>query len=297
MTSIDVGIPVFNEKDNVKALLDSVKNQTYHSCQLGKLIIYDDCSEDGTNKLIQSWVDYSGMADRIIFKSGYINKGKSYSLNQILDMASGEVLVVIDSDLELTRRDIIENMAIPHAQDSKLGLSSGLGYHNNTRNITSRVFDFAAAMNRELAKQKPLFACWGGIMAMSRKFYTNLKLPEGIYRTDAYMYLAAIRAGHKYTLNDRVLVLDQMPFVGLTFRRFAKMQKRVSNYPEQFNLDFPPELFASETLAPPKTLLKVALRTFPRHPLNGMTYISFKVAARIYSAFSATKITGQWRGF
>ena len=87
---VSVIMPTYNRRNIIHNAIDSVLNQTYENFEL---IIIDDGSEDDTVEFINSIQD-----DRIRILCNYENTGCSFSRNQGLKNAKGEIIMYLDSD-------------------------------------------------------------------------------------------------------------------------------------------------------------------------------------------------------
>jgi len=87
---ISVIIPSYNHSKFLKKAIDSVLNQTYQDFEL---IILDDCSTDSSAKIINSYKD-----ERIRKYFNEKNNGAVNTLNQLIDLASGEYIALLNSD-------------------------------------------------------------------------------------------------------------------------------------------------------------------------------------------------------
>ena len=87
---LSVIIPCYNEKKTIKELIEAVKNSPIKDQEI---IIVDDCSKDGTREILKN------IRDVKIF---YHNKnlGKGAALRTGFQMATGDICIVQDADLE-----------------------------------------------------------------------------------------------------------------------------------------------------------------------------------------------------
>lgn len=87
---ISVIIPSYNHSKFLKKAIDSVLNQSYKDFEL---IILDDCSTDNSVKIINSYQD-----KRIKKYFNEKNSGAVNTLNQLINMATGEYIALLNSD-------------------------------------------------------------------------------------------------------------------------------------------------------------------------------------------------------
>ncbi len=87
---ISVILPAYNCAAYLQEAVQSVLNQTFLNFEL---IIINDGSSDGTEKIILSYND-----DRIVYVKNVQNKGLIYSLNKGIDTAKGKYIARMDAD-------------------------------------------------------------------------------------------------------------------------------------------------------------------------------------------------------
>lgn len=100
---VSVILPVYNGADNVSDSIDSVLNQTYDNLEL---IIVNDCSTDGTARIIK---EYAKQDARIILIHNKTNQKLPRSLNIGFQAATGEYLTWTSDD-NIYRKSAIERM-------------------------------------------------------------------------------------------------------------------------------------------------------------------------------------------
>lgn len=87
---VSVIMPAYNTAEYIDASVRSVLDQTYRNLEL---IIVDDFSDDGTEKIISGYSD-----ERIVLLRNECREGAAYSRNRALKQARGRWIAFLDSD-------------------------------------------------------------------------------------------------------------------------------------------------------------------------------------------------------
>jgi len=97
--TLSIVIPVYNEEKTIHRILDKIKEVTLINNIEKQLIIVNDCSSDDTKAAILRYAE-SNLDVPITFHEHEVNKGKGAALHTGISIATGEVLVIQDADLE-----------------------------------------------------------------------------------------------------------------------------------------------------------------------------------------------------
>ena len=95
---ISVVIPCFNEKNTIMEIVEKVKNENNYDKEI---IIIDDFSTDGTRELLKEKI--SNNIEKLIFNDK--NYGKGYSVREGIKVATGDIILIQDADLEYDPAD------------------------------------------------------------------------------------------------------------------------------------------------------------------------------------------------
>lgn len=174
MPTVSIVVPTFNEAANIEALLDGIDATLTGDLpdQPYEIVVVDDDSADGTWRLAES---RAGQDDRIRVIRRVGRRGLSSAVLAGMAMARGEVLVVIDADLQHDERRIPDLvLAVAGGVDVALGTreadGGGYGAFGRRRLAISR---FGATLARRaigLAVTDPM----SGFFAVSRDRYEAL---------------------------------------------------------------------------------------------------------------------------
>ena len=90
---LSIIIPCYNEEFTIKEIIEKINLQSDISKEI---IVVDDCSTDKTRLILET--DCKDKIDNIILNSK--NEGKGYSIRQGIKVATGEIILIQDADLE-----------------------------------------------------------------------------------------------------------------------------------------------------------------------------------------------------
>lgn len=102
MLKLSVIMPVFNEQKTFMEIYDRVQSVPTEK----EIIIVDDCSTDGTRKLLQETV----FPENVKLICHEKNKGKGAAIRTGVSMAKGELIVIQDADMEYNPQDYVRLM-------------------------------------------------------------------------------------------------------------------------------------------------------------------------------------------
>ncbi|MDR1042817.1 MAG: glycosyltransferase family 2 protein, partial [Clostridiales Family XIII bacterium] len=103
MAEITVVIPVYNTGEYLEAALDSVVNQTHKDIEI---IVVDDGSTDASREIILRRAEADGRIVPVLLDE---NRGLVYARKQGTEFATGEYLLFLDSDDDLST-DAVERL-------------------------------------------------------------------------------------------------------------------------------------------------------------------------------------------
>ena len=109
MTFLSIIIPVYNSRNSIISLLNSLISAKKVNFQEIELILVDDCSQDNSLELIEKWLTFKGSTFKgVKTLSLKKNSGPALARNIGVKYAKGKVVLFLDSDVEVYSNTLFE---------------------------------------------------------------------------------------------------------------------------------------------------------------------------------------------
>lgn len=281
--TVTVGIPAYNEAENIGALLRDLLRQSAEEFSLEKILVYSDGSTDRTNEIVRSLRDA-----RVELIEGPGRQGLACGQNVILERTKSDVLVLVNADMRIDDDRFLEKLTRP-IREGKAELTSSDLRPMSARGRFERILETGFLLKNTLFESirggKTLYTCHGACRAFSRRFFAQFRFTQSVGE-DAYSYLSCIARNFRYAyVKDAVLFLR----VPATSADNDKQSFRFSRGKETLMKEFPKELVEQEMYIPVSAFFRGALSASPllfRHPIRSISYMIVVVTTRIRSFFA-----------
>lgn len=101
MTTLSIVIPAYNEERFIGTLLEQIRAVDLAPLGVGKeIIVVDDCSRDRTPEIVSRFID-------VRLHRMERNGGKGSAVRKGISLATGDLLIIQDADLEYDPRDYV----------------------------------------------------------------------------------------------------------------------------------------------------------------------------------------------
>ncbi len=118
---VSIIIPAYNRAKYIECAIESCLRQDYSDIEI---IVVDDGSKDGTFDIL---FDYQSCEKiKLLYHEGRVNRGQSASINLGLSAASGEFVVILDSDDYLSAGVVARHVSYL-SENCECGLVYGMG--------------------------------------------------------------------------------------------------------------------------------------------------------------------------
>ena len=98
--SISCVLPAFNEGRSLPALLAQLRDELDHRFARWEIVVVDDGSSDDTAAAVAPWAAGSGRAGGVRYVALSRNFGKEAALTAGIDRARGDIVLLMDADLQ-----------------------------------------------------------------------------------------------------------------------------------------------------------------------------------------------------
>lgn len=285
--TVSIGIPAYNEEANIGHLLKTLLKQKETNFSLNKIIVISDGSTDKTVAKVKNIID-----PRIVIIAGTRRKGKSYRLNSIFRKVNSDVLVLIDADV-LPEKDSLGYLISCLVTDENLGLVAGnITPINNGGFIGACIVarDSMLTIIRKYWKDGiNVYAVKGGVVALSKVFYTSLKMPYAI-GDDAYIYFQAKKLGYKVNYCDKSKIRI---YVASTIKDYFNRSRRFVG--SQINMrDIFGDNVIDEYRVPLSLMLRAVFKQFVSTPLFMVGYLLLFTVSKLSCIITKPDLSPIW---
>lgn len=148
---VSILIPAHNEEIVIESTIHALLKQTYPQDRL-EIIIINDNSSDGTGEICERYAEKYPFLTVVHTKPPFAGKGKSGALNQGLQKATGEVVIVYDAD-NTPAIDSVYYLVLGLQNDPKAGAVVGkFRVVNANKNLLTRFINIETITFQWLAQ-------------------------------------------------------------------------------------------------------------------------------------------------
>lgn len=297
--TVSIGIPAYNEEKNIGHLLSRILAQKVKSVVLEKIIIVSDGSTDATESVVLSFKD-----KRIRFINHKERRGKTSLDNELVKLATTDILVMLDADVLPCANNFLETLCRPIINDHKVGLVGGRVHPAQPHSFFERVIAYSHIVKRHLFKQinngDTIYLCHGRVRAFSKPVYKTIHWPLTCPE-DAYSYLHCKKQGYAFVYQKKASVLFRAP---TNLVDHAKQSKRFVAGKNILRKYFSDEMVSSSYFIPKWMLVRASFQFFLRAPVSFVLYSLIQLYvryiyenvsyARMYDTSRSTKRLVSW---
>lgn len=287
---INVGIPAYNEENNIADLIKDLLNQRIDFANLEKIIIISDASTDKTAVVARRFRNHNIL---IIGKNK--RKGKAARSNEIIKISQSDILILLDADIAIKDHKFLEKLIKPLVAGQAEMTSSAIA-PLSPRTFFEKILFVSAKLKEVLYSQfkngNNIYTCYGPARAFSKKFYQKLNFltSEG---EDMFSYFSCLDAGFKFKNIPQAVTYYRLPSTFTDHRRqsirYHRAQKNMNKY-------FNEKIILEEQTIPVSVYLKSLIKALPiilKHPQYISLYLLILGYMKIISR-TKYQVTDSW---
>ena len=198
MRTITVGIPSYNERQNIVNLLRAIEEQ--HT-PIFEVLVSDD-STDNTPSLVHNFAEHS-LLDIQLFHHD-TRRGAAAAWNEILQRAAGDIIVLYDADT-IPHPSCTEQLT-SHIQGN-VGICASNSQPVQTAGIAGRASVFISQWLRSVRLARlSQYTVMGRALAINSSEAKKIEIPTDIIAIDLYMQCKVLEMGRDVIYDDNAIV-------------------------------------------------------------------------------------------
>lgn len=283
LKTITVGIPAFNEQENIRFILKDLLAQKIIGFKLNKIIINSDGSTDNTvseAKKVKS--------QKILVINNKQRTGRVNRQNEIFKLSASDAVVLIDADTQIKDKYFLKKITTP-IFDNSADLTSVRVEELPQNSFLAKTLDTSMKLKKQIFESinngNNLYTCHGRARAFSKSIYKTIKFKDSI-NEDAFSYLYAISKGFNYIFVKDTQIFYQLP---LNMKDHQSQSVRYLQSKALLQKQFGKDFVDSAYKLPLLNVLINSLKFFLKNPLSMLSYLAIFALSVIKSKFIKSK--------
>lgn len=259
MTTVSVGIPSYNEESNIKTILGNLIRSNLDSIDIVEIIISDDSTDDTPNIVEQFMQDHS---NKIIFLHDDKRRGAANAWNNIMQHATGEIIVLYDADVIPDANCTVE---LVHKINNNVGICASNARPVRDRGIPAKGTMFVSEWLESVRKkQLSEYTVMGRGLSIRSDIAKKISIPEGLIAIDLYLQNKVLEMGYDVVFNPNAVVIFKPTRTFVDF--ISQVVRAVNGHNQLKNLGYD----VKNKLAL-RTALKEFFRVASKNPLGALS--------------------------
>jgi biofilm PGA synthesis N-glycosyltransferase PgaC len=214
----DFLVLAYNEE---KVISNKIKNslEILKKFKNAKLILVSDGSTDKTNNICETYTTHP----QFIF-SPLSRSGKAQSINKIVDLLEGEIIIFSDANVEYSENTLI-HLLKPYA-DPNIGFTCGKVIYNNPEEVISGkgesfYWKYENFLKKQESKIGFIAGATGAVYSIRRSLFLPLK--QNCINDDFTISMNVIKQGFKSKYVEEAIVYESVaPTIEAEFKRHIR---------------------------------------------------------------------------
>ncbi|HEX6282546.1 MAG TPA: glycosyltransferase family 2 protein [Nitrososphaera sp.] len=238
MRRITVGIPSYNERQDIVNLLRAIEEQ---QTPIFEVLISDD-SSDNTPSLVRNFAQHS-LLDIQLFHHD-TRRGAAAAWNEILQRAAGDIVILYDADT-IPHPYCTEQLA-SHIQGN-VAICASNSQPIQAAGIAGRASVFISKWLRSVRLARlSQYTVMGRALAINSREAKKIEIPTKMIAIDLYMQCKILEMGLDIIYNDNAIVYfkpaNNIHDLASQVMRAVNGHKQIEEYVSPFGISLPQEV-------------------------------------------------------
>lgn len=274
--TVTVGVPSYNEVNNIGNLLRSILKQETNSYRLQKIVVVCDGSTDGTPKKVREIAKKNKVVSVIYDKK---RRGKAARLNQIYRMNRSDLVFTFDADTVLADFMVIEKM-VSYFKNKKIAIVFGNKQPVDAQNLVEKLINTWLNLTYEFRKEidggDNVYNISGCALALRKSFSKQIVYPQGT------IFIGGLL--HKYLIKNR-LKFKFAPDARILFRSPNNLYDYLLQIKRVDDLDVYSDPYDNSINKIKKALVSMKLKKMLKMLMTNPIYIPLAIMFHIFTIF------------
>lgn len=201
MTTVSIGIPSYNEESNIKTILESVICSNLNSIDLSEIIISDDSTDDTPNIVKQFIKNHS---KKIIFVHNRKRRGAANAWNDIIQNATGQIIVLYDADVKPNPNCTLE---LVNKINNNVGICASNPRPIRGQGIPAQGTIFVCDWLESVRKRQiSEYTVMGRGLSIRSDIAKKITIPKSVIAIDLYIQSKVMEMGYDVVFNPNAIV-------------------------------------------------------------------------------------------
>jgi glycosyltransferase involved in cell wall biosynthesis len=247
MLRVTIGIPTFNEEENISNLLKSLMADTPKDFIISEVIISDD-SSDNTSKIVDEFMLNSSLNIKVMHHP--CRRGAAAAWKEIFEKSIGDIIVLCDADLIVGKNCIRE---LVYSIQGKIGLCASNPTPVQIEGLVSRASTFISKWLRSVRKVRlSQYTTMGRALSIRSDIAKKIMIPTDIIAIDLYLQCKVLEQEMQVLYNDNAVVYfrpanSMYDFTSQVIRA-SNGHKQIRDYVRKFKIDLSPSVAIIEII-------------------------------------------------
>jgi len=203
LPQVSILVSAFNEEKNIESKLLNYFELDYPNDKI-EIIIGSDGSNDGTNKIIASY-----LSKGVVFRSFPHRRGKPSVLNDLVSIAKGDIIVFTDARQKIAKNAIRE--LVSNFFDHQVGCVSGelifmQEGSSDVGNAMGLYWNYEKSIRSLESSLGSMVGATGALYAIRKKLYAVV--PSNLLLDDVFIPLKVVGTGYRAVFDASAKVYD-----------------------------------------------------------------------------------------